>query len=88
MSVLRVVVTRTGGFAGLSRHAEIDDPDRAERLSAAVRSSAGAAADRRARDAFVYRFALVTTTSTEEVDLGESAMDADLRRAVHALFSP
>ena len=88
MSVVRVVVTRTGGFAGVTRQAEEDDPGRAERLSDAVRASAGSAADGRARDVFVYEFALVTTTATERIDLGESAMDATLRRAVRALFAP
>ena len=87
MSVLRVVVTRTGGFAGTTRRAEEDDPDRASRLSEAVRARAGTPSDGRARDAFVYEFALITTSTTERIDLGESAMDAQLRRAVRSLFT-
>ena len=88
MSVLRVVVVRTGGFAGLTRTAEVDDPDSAERLSEAVLGSADRESDRRARDAFLYRFTLIRESDEQTVDLGESALDADLRHAIRALFSP
>ncbi|MFD1720115.1 protealysin inhibitor emfourin [Amnibacterium endophyticum] len=86
MSVQRVVVTRTGGFAGIVRRAEVDDPERAEALSSAVRAVTGREADDRRRDAFVYEFRLVTTTEETRVDLPEGALDPDLRDRVRSLF--
>ena len=87
MSAVRVVVVRSGGFAGVVRTAEVDGPERAERLSEAVRASAGEPRAGRARDAFVYEFTLVTASTTERLELAEGALDADLRAAVRALFS-
>lgn len=86
MSVVRVVVVRTGGFAGIERRAEVDDPDRAAQLSEAVRSGARGGEDR-SRDGFVYTFTLVTASGEERVDLGEGTMSPDLRTRVRALFA-
>jgi hypothetical protein len=79
VSVQRVVVTRSGGFAGITVTTEVDDPDEAERLTEAVRS----AVDRptgRARDDFSYEFMIVTTTSTDRIEL----TGAQLPKAVRA----
>jgi hypothetical protein len=85
MTVQRVVVTRSGGFAGISSTAEVDDPDEAQRLSEAIRS----AADRpsgRARDDFVYEFTIITTTTTDRIDLTGAQLTDALRPAVRSLF--
>lgn len=79
-------MTRSGGFAGVVRRAEVDDPERAERLSEAVRASADRGADDRRRDAFVYEFTLVETSAEVRVDLPEGALDPDLRELVRSLF--
>lgn len=78
MSVQRVVVTRSGGFAGISVTTEVDDPDEAERLTEAVRS----AVDRpvgRVRDGFVYEFTIVTTTTTDRIELTGAQLPEDVR---------
>ncbi len=85
MSVQRVVVTRSGGFAGISVTTEVDDPGEAERLTEAVRS----AADRppgRARDDFVYAFTITTTTTTDRIDLTGAQLPEDLRPRIRSLF--
>jgi hypothetical protein len=85
VTVQRVVVTRSGGFAGITVTTEVDDPDEAERLTEAVR----AAADRpsgAARDDFVYEFTIVTTTSTDRVEVSGAQLPADLRPAIRSLF--
>lgn len=86
MTVVRVVVVRSGGFAGLTRTAEVDDPDAAQRLSASVLRSTERASDR-SRDAFVYEFTLVGSSSSRTVDLGESALPPELRAVIRSLFS-
>jgi hypothetical protein len=87
VTVQRVVVTRSGGFAGISVTMEVDDPDEAARLTEAVR----AAADRPpggARDDFVYEFTIVTTTTTDRVDLTGAQLPAELRPTMRSLFRP
>jgi hypothetical protein len=78
VSVQRVVVTRSGGFAGISVTTEVDDPDEAERLTAAVRSAAEQPPGQR-RDDFVYEFTIVTTTVTERVELAGAQLPAEVR---------
>lgn len=78
MSVLRVVVTRSGGFAGLTVTTEVDDPDEAERITEAVRGAADHAATTR-RDDFVYEFTIVTTTSTDRVELPGAQVPPEVR---------
>lgn len=85
MSVQRVIVTRSGGFAGISVTTEVDDPDEAERLTEAVRSAAGQPPGR-ARDDFVYAFVIVTTTSTDRIDLTGAQLTGDLRPTVRSLL--
>lgn len=87
MSVQRVVVTRSGGFAGITVTTEVDDPDEAERLTEAIR----AAVDRpsgRARDDFVYEFTIITTTTTDRVEMTAAQLTPDLRPALRSLFQP
>jgi hypothetical protein len=87
VSVQRVVVTRSGGFAGITVTTEVDDPDEAERLSEAIR----AAADRPsggARDDFVYEFTIVTTTTTDRIEVAGAQLPAELRPALRSLFRP
>ena len=78
VTVRRVVVTRSGGFAGIS-------PDRG-----GDRSRGGGAADGgdprpadlppgRARDDFVYEFVIVTTATTDRLELTGSQLPAALR---------
>jgi len=86
VSVQRVVVTRSGGFTGITVTAEVDDPDEAERLTEAVRSAA-ARPPGRARDDFVYEFVIVTTTTTDRIDLTGSQLGRDLRPTVQSLLT-
>ncbi|MGN6445458.1 protealysin inhibitor emfourin [Amnibacterium sp.] len=86
MSVQRVVVTRSGGFAGLTVTTEVDDPEEAERLSAAVRSAA-AQPPGRARDDFVYEFTIVTESATDRVELTGAQLPADLRPTLQELLN-
>ena len=86
MNVQRVVITRSGGFTGISVTAEVDDPDEAERLTEAVRSAADRPAGR-ARDDFVYEFTIVTTETTDRIDLTGSQLPRDLRPMVQALLN-
>jgi hypothetical protein len=85
MTVQRVVVTRSGGFAGITVTSEVDDPDEAERLTEAIR----AAVDRPSgseRDDFVYEFTIITTTTTDRIEMTGSQLPATLRPAVRSLF--
>ena len=86
MSVQRVVVTRSGGFAGISITTEVDDPEEAARLTDAVRTAADRPAGR-ARDDFVYEFTIVTTTTTDRIDLTGAQLTDDLRPTVRSLLS-
>ena len=85
MSVVRVVVTRTGGFAGIRITGEIDDPEEAERVTEAVRSAA-AGEPGRARDDFVYEFTIVTTVGIDRVDLTGAQLTGDLKPAVRSVL--
>jgi hypothetical protein len=85
VSVRRVVITRSGGFAGITVTSAVDDPDEAERLTEAVRSAAERPPGR-ARDDFVYEFTIITTTSTDRIDLTGAQLTGDLRPAVRSLL--
>jgi hypothetical protein len=85
VSVQRVVVTRSGGFAGISITTEVDDPDEAERLTDAVRSAADQPPGR-TRDDFVYEFTIVTATTTDRIDLPGSQLPEALRPTIRSLF--
>ena len=87
MSVQRVVVTRSGGFAGITRTVEVTDPDEATRLTVAIRA-ASESPPGAARDDFVYEFAIVTTTTTDRVELTGAQLPGDLRPAIRSLFQP
>ena len=85
MSVQRVVVTRSGGFAGITVTTEVDDPDEAERLTEAIRA-AGDRPSGGARDDFVYEFTIVTTTTTDRIEVSGAQLPADVRPAIRSLF--
>lgn len=85
MNVQRVVITRSGGFTGISVTAEVDDPDEAARLTEAVRNAAGRPAGR-ARDDFVYEFTIVTTETTDRIALTGSQLPSEVRPRVQALL--
>ncbi len=78
VSVQRVVVTRTGGFAGLTVTTEVDDPEDAQRLTDAIRSAVDQPAGQR-RDDFVYEFTIVTETATDRVQLTGAQLPAATR---------
>jgi hypothetical protein len=78
MTVQRVVVTRSGGFAGIAVTTEVDDPQAAARLTEAVRTAVDAPAGQ-ARDGFVYEITIVTTTATERVELTAAQAPAEVR---------
>ena len=85
MTVQRVVVTRSGGFAGISVTTQVDDPDEAARLTEAVRAAVDLPPGR-ARDDFVYEFTIVTTTTTDRIDLTGAQLPDALRPAIRSLF--
>jgi uncharacterized membrane protein len=78
VSVQRVVVTRSGGFAGIIVTTEVDDPAEAERLTAAIRSAVDQPAGQR-RDDFVYEFTITTETATDRVQLTGAQLPAEAR---------
>jgi hypothetical protein len=86
VTVQRVVVTRSGGFTGISVTTEVDDPDEAERLTEAVRSAV-AQPPGHARDDFVYEFTIITTTTTDRIDLTGAQLTGDLRPTVRSLLN-
>ncbi|MBW4042254.1 MAG: hypothetical protein HIU86_09025 [Acidobacteria bacterium] len=78
MSVQRVIVTRTGGFAGITVTTEVGDPADAQRLTEAVRGAVDRPPGQR-RDDFVYEFAIVTESSTDRVRLTGAQLPAEAR---------
>jgi hypothetical protein len=78
MSVQRVVVTRTGGFAGITVTTEVDDPEEAQRLTDAIRSAVEQPPGQR-RDDFVYEFTIVTETSMDRIHLSGAQLPAEIR---------
>jgi len=87
MTVQRVVVTRSGGFAGITVTGEVDDPDEAERLTEAIRAAVGRPSGS-ARDDFVYEFTIITTTTTDRIEMTAAQLPAELRPALRSLFRP
>jgi hypothetical protein len=85
VTVQRVVITRSGGFANIRITTEVDDPGEAERLTAAVRTAAERPPGR-ARDDFVYVFTIVTTIGTDSVELTGAQLTGDLRPTVRSLL--
>ena len=86
MSVQRVVVTRTGGFAGITVTTEVDDPDEAQRLTEAIRSAVEQPTGQR-RDDFVYEFTIMTEAATDRVQLTGAQLSEDLRSTIRSLMS-
>jgi hypothetical protein len=78
MSVQRVVVTRTGGFAGITVTTEVADPEEAQRLTEAIRGAMDRPAGGR-RDDFVYEFTVVTETRTDRIHLTGAQLPAEVR---------
>jgi hypothetical protein len=81
----RVIVTRTGGFAGLRVSAEIEDPVEAERVSAAVHAAAERPAGG-ARDDFTYEFTIQHDAGTSRVELTGAQLTEELRPKVRSLL--
>jgi hypothetical protein len=81
----RVIVTRTGGFAGLRVSAEVDDPEEAERISTAVHAATERPAGG-ARDDFTYEFTIQQDEGTKHVELTGAQLTDELRPSVRALL--
>jgi hypothetical protein len=84
VTVQRVVVTRSGGFTGITVTTEVDDPEEAQRLTDAVRSAADRPAGGR-RDDFVYEFTIVTSTETDRIELTGAQVPSELSAALKRL---
>jgi hypothetical protein len=75
----RIVVTRTGGFAGITRTTEVSDPDAVERILGTLREQPDAGTPPRP-DGFVYDFTVESETATAETySLPESALPEGIR---------
>jgi hypothetical protein len=87
----RIVVTRSGGFAGITRTTEVTEPDAVERILELLRAHPAADAPPRP-DGFVYDFAVEQESGTAEPEetaetaepaetysIPESTLPADLR---------
>ncbi|GAA4753157.1 hypothetical protein GCM10025783_27570 [Amnibacterium soli] len=85
MSVQRVVVTRSGGFAGITITTEVDDPDEAERLTEAIRAAVDHPSGS-ARDDFVYEFTIVTSSTTDRIEMTGAQLPPGLRPELRSLF--
>lgn len=81
MSVQRVVVTRTGGFAGITVTTEVADPADAQRLADAIRGAVDRPAGQR-RDDFVYEFTVQTETATDRIRLTGAQLPAEVRTLI------
>jgi hypothetical protein len=85
VTVQRVVITRSGGFANISVTTEVDDPGEAARITEAVRGAAERPPGR-ARDDFVYVFTIETTVGTDSVELTGAQLPGELRPTVRSLL--
>ncbi|MGN6742702.1 MAG: protealysin inhibitor emfourin [Amnibacterium sp.] len=75
----RIVVTRSGGFAGLTRTTEVTDAATVAQILEALRAHPATDAPPRP-DAFVYDFAVEEESATTETyTLPESALPSGLR---------
>ena len=78
----RIVVTRTGGFAGITRTTEVSDPDAVDRILVTLRDRSATDAPPRP-DAFVYEFSVESEATTSET---YSVPESELPAAVRALL--
>ena len=78
----RIVVTRTGGFAGITRTTEVSDPDAVDRILVTLRDRSAAVASSR-RDGFVYEFSVEGEAATAET---YTVPESELPSAVRALL--
>ena len=77
--MIRIVVTRTGGFAGIQRTTEVSDPDAVDRILVTLRDSRGTDVPPRP-DGFVYDFSVEGETATAETySLPESILPPEIR---------
>jgi emfourin len=77
--VTRIVVTRTGGFAGITRTTEVSDPDAVDRILVTLRDRSDTDAPARP-DGFVYEFTVESEAATAETySVPESALPAAVR---------
>jgi hypothetical protein len=77
--VTRIVVTRTGGFAGIARTTEVTDADAVERILGTLRDQPAAAAPPRP-DGFVYDFTVEgEAAAAETYTVPESALPPAVR---------
>ena len=75
----RIVVTRTGGFAGIARTTEVSDPDAVDRILVTLRDRSAASAPPRP-DGFVYEFTVESESATSETySVPESELPARVR---------
>jgi len=75
----RIVVTRTGGFAGIARTTEVTDPDAVERVLGALRGTKATDAPARP-DGFTYEVSVEQEAETVETySLPESALSPEVR---------
>ena len=75
----RIVVTRTGGFAGITRTTEVTDSDAVERILDALRGGRSTDAPTRP-DGFTYEVEVEQEAETVETySLPESALSPELR---------
>ncbi|HEY8318224.1 MAG TPA: protealysin inhibitor emfourin [Amnibacterium sp.] len=77
----RIVVTRTGGFAGIARTTEVTDADAVERILGTLRGQPAAAAPAPPRpDGFVYDFTVEgEAAAAETYTVPESALPPAVR---------
>ena len=76
----RIVVTRTGGFAGIVRSTEVTDAKDVERLLTALRAGVASDAPPRA-DGFVFDFAVegAEGAAPEQYSVPESTLPSGIR---------
>jgi hypothetical protein len=77
--MIRIVVTRSGGFAGITRTTEVSDPEAVDRILDTLRAHPAADAPPRP-DGFVYDFTVEEQSMTiETYSIPESTLPADIR---------
>ena len=75
----RIIVTRTGGFAGITRTTEVSDPNAVDRILVTLRDQPATSGPARP-DGFVYDFTVESESATEETySLPESVLPAEIR---------
>jgi hypothetical protein len=77
--VTRIVVTRTGGFAGIARTTEVSDPDAVDRILGTLRDRTATDAPARP-DGFVYDFTVEDESAAAETySVPESTLPPEVR---------